>query len=166
VGVALRAHTRECGDGCLVARLSVDEQSALRVARVGRVRRVPPAHEAHVETEVVDDALREQAHEIGVPGESRVDALEGLRRDRGPAEVVVALEQEHGETGAGEVGGGGEAVVSAADDHDVVGHPSRLRGLAASARPCPRPSPVRIQVHTRPVAPLLRRVALDTPEQP
>ena len=127
VGVALGADAGEGGDGCRVVGLAVDEQAALGVGGVGRVRREAPSHEPHVEPEVVDDAPGKEAHEVGVAGEPRVDALERLRRDGGAAEVVVALEEEHGEAGAGEVGGGREAVVSAAEDHDVVGHPTSVR---------------------------------------
>ena len=39
--------------------------------------------------------------------------------------MLAALEHEHGAPGAGEVGGGDEAVVAAADDHGVV---ARHRG--------------------------------------
>ena len=133
VGVGLGADTCEGRSGCRVVGLAVDEQAALGVGGVGGVRREPPSHEPHVEPEVVDDATGQEAHEVGVAGEPRVDALERLRRHGGAAEVVVALEEQHGEAGAGEVGGGREAVVAAAEDHDVVGHPTSVRDAADAA---------------------------------
>ncbi len=118
--IDLGADAGEGGDGCRIVGLAIDEQPPIGVARVGRVRGEAAAHESHVEAEVVDDALRQQAHEVRVPGEARVDAVERLRRHGCAAEVVVALEEQHAEARAGEVGGRREAVVSAADDHDVV----------------------------------------------
>ncbi len=51
--------------------------------------------------------------------------------------MVVALEEQHGEAGAGEVGGGREAVVAAAEDHDVVGHPTSVRDASDAAGAAP-----------------------------
>jgi hypothetical protein len=143
--IALGADAGERSDGCLVAGLAIDEQAASGVARVGRVGRVAATHQLHVEAEFVDDAPGQQAHEVGVSREPRVDALEGVRRDRSAAEVAVAFEQQHIEAGAGEVGGGSEAVVAAADDDDVtvfalvallavLGHPQSVSGAAPESR--------------------------------
>ena len=65
-------------------------------------------------------ALRQQADEVGVARQARVDAGPRALGDRRAADVVAALEHEHRAPGARQVGGGDEAVVAAADDHHVV----------------------------------------------
>ena len=72
--------------------------------------------------------LGQQRDQVGVPRQPGRQAGEGLRADRGAADVVQALQDQHRETGSGQVGRGGEAVVTAADDHDVV---LRARGGAS-----------------------------------
>ncbi len=94
---------------------------------IGRVRRVAAARQPHPGTEVVDDAPRQQADQIRVARQPRVDSVEGMRGHRRAADVVEPLEHLHPAAGAGQVGGGDQAVVPAADDDDV--------GLAVTGQP-------------------------------
>jgi len=57
---------------------------------------------------------------IRVARQSRVDAVEGLRRDGRTADVAEALEHDHTFAGEGEIGSGDESVVAAANDDSVV----------------------------------------------
>ncbi len=109
----------ERGRGALAV-LGVDQHAARRVGGQRRVGRDPSPAEPHLQAQLVDDALRQQADEVGVARQARVDAGPRALRDRRPADVVAALEDEHRAPGARQVGGGDEAVVPAADDHDVV----------------------------------------------
>ena len=70
--------------------------------------------------EVVDDPRRQQADQVRVARQPRVDAVERLRRDRGTADVIQPFQHQHPLAGAGQVGGGDQAVVPAADDDGVV----------------------------------------------
>ena len=90
-----------------------------------RVGRDPPPAQPDLQAELVDDPLRQQAHEVGVARQARVDAGPRALRDGRPAEVVAALEDQHRAPGARQVGGGDEAVVPAADDHGVVSRVAR-----------------------------------------
>ena len=84
------------------------------------VRRVGPRGQTDSGTQVVKDARRQQADQIRVARQTDVDTLEGLRRYRGPADVRQPLEQPHPKARARQVGGRDQAVVTAADDDDVV----------------------------------------------
>ena len=70
-------------------------------------------------TQLVDDAPRQQADQIRVARQPSVDSVEGVRGHRGAADVVQPLEHLHPASGTGQVGGGDQAVVPAADDDDV-----------------------------------------------
>ena len=99
--------------------LVVDEEAAVRRTGGGRVGAVAPRGEADAQPQVVDDALRQEAHEVAVAAQARVDAGKGLGRDRRATENVEPLEHEHVEARLGKVGGRREAVVPAADDDHV-----------------------------------------------
>ena len=86
---------------------------------VGCVGRVAAPGQPHPGTEVVDDASGQQADQIRVAGQPRIDAVERVRRDRRPTDVVQPLQHLHPSSGAGQVGGGDQAVVPAADDDDI-----------------------------------------------
>ena len=89
------------------------------------------------EAEVVDDPAREQAHEVGVARQSRVDARPRALRHGSAADVAEPLEHDDRAAGAGEVGGRDEGVVASADDHDVVGAVgASLHANATLARSC------------------------------
>ena len=107
----------------------VDEDAARGVGRVGRVRRVAAPPQVDAQAQVVDDPPGEQAHQVRVARQPRVDARPRPLRHRGAADVVEALEHDDLPTGAGEVRGGDESVVPSADDHDVVG----VRGASLHA---------------------------------
>src|SRR5262249_45940931 len=76
------------------------------------------------------DRVREQRDEVGVAGQSRVHALPRALGDRRAADVVAALEHEHRAALAGEISGGDQTVVAAADDHGVVGDDSASKRSA------------------------------------
>ena len=67
---------------------------------------------------VPEDGGAEEAEEVAAPGESEARDEVGFG-DRGAAQDGPALEHGDGAAGAGEVRGGDEAVVAAADDHRV-----------------------------------------------
>ena len=79
-----------------------------------------PRRERHVEPEVGDDAVGQQADQVRVAGQAGVDAGEHPAAHRGAAHVAGPLEHAHRQPGPPQVGGGDEGVVAAADDHDVV----------------------------------------------
>ena len=108
-----------------LAVLGVDEQAARRVGGQRRVGRDPPPAEPDLQAELVDDRLRQQAHEVRVARQARVDAGPRALGDRRAADVVAALEHEHRAPRARQVGGGDEAVVAAADDDGVVSRVAR-----------------------------------------
>ena len=62
----------ECGGGRGIR--CVDEDAARRVGRIGRVGRVPASAQVDAQAEVVDDPAGEQAHEVRVARQARVDA--------------------------------------------------------------------------------------------
>ncbi len=72
------------------------------------------------ELQLANDLRIEQAHRIGGRGVAK--AGREFLGDRGAADERAALEHPHLETGAGEIAGADEAVVSAADDDDIVRH--------------------------------------------
>ena len=137
---------------------TLDEQAAgSPVPGVRRVGGRRPGRELDVEVEVGHQLLGHQADEVGVARQSGRHPGERAGRDGRAAGVVEPLEDGHGEAGAGEVGRRHEAVVTAADDGDVVGvltgaHRVNLDGrdifdavrrhaVASSSRggaPCPR----------------------------
>ncbi len=67
--------------------------------------------------EVADD--RRVQERDGVGGDRIAEAGMKLLGDRRPADLRAALEHRHFEAGHCEIGGGDEAVVTAADDDDV-----------------------------------------------
>src|SRR5690606_23826988 len=105
----------------------VDEQAAVAAGQ-RRVGGVAPPRELDIETQVAADAVRQQAHEVGVAREPCLDPREHLGGDRGTAEHAAALEQRHAAPRPREVGGCHEGVVAAADDDDVthVAHAATL----------------------------------------
>lgn len=108
---------------------TADEQPGGPAVTLGRgVRGHGAAAHGEVEPEIVDDLVGQQADQVRVPRQSRVDPGEGPGRDGGTAGGAEPLENQDGTSGPGEVGGGDEAVVASADDDDVVAlvcwHPS------------------------------------------
>jgi hypothetical protein len=97
--------------------VGLDEQASVGVRRVGR-RGARPQLEPEVE--VVDQCVGHEAHEVGEARQAGVESVERAHAHRRSTEVVEALEHHDVETGAGQVGGGDEGVVSAPDDHDIV----------------------------------------------
>ena len=49
----------------------------------------------HIYAQLVDDALRQQAHKVGISRQSRIHPLEGVRGHRRTSEVVQAFEHRH-----------------------------------------------------------------------
>ena len=102
-------------------RFRPDQQAGLSAGRRIRcVRRIPASRQPHPHTEIVDDAPRQEAHQIRVAGQPSVDAVEGVRRHRRAANVVESLQHPHPTPGTGQIGGGNQSVVPAADN-DYVG---------------------------------------------
>ena len=85
------------------------------------------------QAELVDHQRVEQPDQIGARAHHEPVVLErALERARTP-ETCPALEHEHGEPAAGQVGGGGQPVVAATDHHDVPvpgGHVGHRHGQA------------------------------------
>ncbi len=73
---------------------------------------------------------RQQAHQIRVPRQPGVDAVEDLRRHRGAADVRQPLQQPHPQARPGQVCGGDQTVVPAAHDDHV-----EVTRVAAIAQP-------------------------------
>ncbi len=113
----------------------VDEDSALGVRRVGRVRGVAPAAEVDAQAEIVDDALGQQAHEVRVARQPGVDPRPRQLRHRGAADVGEPLEHDDRASCAGEVGRGDEGVVASADDHDIMSGGDRRQHASTLMRP-------------------------------
>ena len=82
-----------------------------------------------VQRQLLDDQRVQQPGEVGA-GRDRV-ARPGLLERARAADLVAALEHEHAAPGAGEVGGGGEAVVAGADDDRVPAPGGELGGRHA-----------------------------------
>ena len=72
------------------------------------------------QVELADDLGPQQRDDVRADGEA--EAREDLFRDRGAAEDMTALEDEHGSAGPGQIGSGGQTVMAAANDNDVVAH--------------------------------------------
>ena len=108
---------------------------AVRPRRVGGDR--APA-QLHAEPELGGHRARQQRDEVGVARQARVDPRPRPLGDRRAADVLAPLEHEHRAPGAGEIGGGDQRVVAAADDHGVVGdaaeYPSAPRRRAGARR--------------------------------
>src|SRR5260221_14323351 len=69
--------------------------------------------------QVANDFGPEEADDIGT---DRVfEARVNLFRNGGPTDQMAAFEHQHFETGAGEIGGGGKAVMAGADNDSVGG---------------------------------------------
>ena len=79
----------------------------------------PPAQPAALQVEVVDHLLIEQAEHVGAGADHEPLVGERPLERAGAAEPLAALEDEHRAPGPGQVGGGGEPVVAAADDDGV-----------------------------------------------
>jgi hypothetical protein len=86
----------------------------------GGVRRDGARTDTEVQPEIPHDLLRQQADQVRVPGQAGVDAREGTGGDGRSPGVVQPLQDQHGPAGAGQVGGGDQAVVASADDDGVV----------------------------------------------
>ena len=77
--------------------------------------------------ELPEDGGAEEAEEVAAAGEAEARDEVGLRH-RGASQDAPALEHGDGAARAGEVGGGDEAVVAAADHHGVPAlAPGQLR---------------------------------------
>jgi hypothetical protein len=100
-------------------RLAVAQRNRLPVGRDRRPARVAHADAVAVagELEVGDDAGVQQADHVGAA--RHAVARPQLLGDAGAAEDVAALEHAHAPAREGEVRGGGQPVVSAADDDGV-----------------------------------------------
>src|SRR5207249_10874898 len=77
-----------------------------------------------------------EAH--GVGGRGIAKAGSELLGDRRAADDRAALEHPYSETGAGEIAGAHEAVVTAADDDDVVRHKANAASRSGRRRRCRR----------------------------
>ncbi len=71
------------------------------------------------QVELAHHQLVEQADDVGAGADHEALVGEGALQRAGAAEPLAALEHEHAAPGPGQVGGGGEAVVAAADDDRV-----------------------------------------------
>ena len=90
--------------------------------------------------ELANDLGTKQRDDVRADGE--VKALEDLLSDRGAAEDVAAFEDQHLASGSGQVGGGGQAVVPAADDDGVVSHPAAILGQMLASELTPKLSAI------------------------
>ena len=71
-----------------------------------------------LELEIPDDLGTEQTVDVARGGD--LEAGPQFFGDRAAAEQLAALQHQHRAAGAGEVGGGDEAVMASADDDGVV----------------------------------------------
>ena len=121
--------------------LRSDQQAAApAVDRIRGVGGVPPPGQPHPGTEIVQDARRQQADKIGVPGQPRVHAVEGPRRHRRAAHFVEPFQHTHPPARPGQVPGRHQSVVPAAHDDGIEdGHGGSLGKtatvMAVSAKP-------------------------------
>ena len=113
-------------------------EEVVAIVHRSEVRPHVEGHEAEAhEVELGDDLRAEQAQCVGERRE--VEAGPELLRDRRPTDEVALLEHEDALARLGEVGGVGEAVVTATDDDCVVGmgvghvRPSSSRGCRTAA---------------------------------
>ena len=102
-------------------RLVGTHQQRAAVGERGERRRIPRQHLEPVplELEVADDLGPQQAVDVGGGGD--LVAGPDLLGDAGAAEDFAPLEHEHLHAGPGQVGGGHQTVVAAADDDEIVG---------------------------------------------
>ena len=113
-----RGHGLEVRPVGVRGRAGADQQpAAVRARRVARHR--APAQLGR-QPELVADRARQQRDQVRVARQARFDARPRPRGDGRAADVVVALEHEHGAARAREVGRGDEPVVAAADDDRVI----------------------------------------------
>ncbi|CAM5697193.1 hypothetical protein SFUMM280S_08810 [Streptomyces fumanus] len=120
----------EPGEGLPRPPLAPADQQPRRSAAPldGRVRGDVPGAHPEVQAEVPDDLPGQQADQVGVAGQPGVDAGEGPGGHRRSAGAGQPFQDQDGASGAGQVGGGDQAVVAAADDDGVVGTGSPVRG--------------------------------------
>lgn len=90
---------------------------------------------------LLDNGRTEEALEIAAAGE--LEARDQLLRHGGSTDDVTALEHGHGEAAAGQVSGGGEAVVAGSNDQRVP------FVLLRSDRPSAEASPPHVASLTR-----------------
>ena len=95
----------------------VHQQAGVALRRVGPDA---PRPELDRQAQLADDARREQADQVGVPGQPDVHAGERRGGDGGAADVRLAFGHQHRPAGPGQVGGRGQAVVATADHHGVI----------------------------------------------
>jgi hypothetical protein len=125
------------GGGLLVVGPAGEAGAVLeRAPQVGVGRRHPVA--VALQFQLLDDQRVQQPDHVGARAHQPGGVGEGLLERAGAAEPVAALQHHHGPAGAGEIGGRGEPVVPAADDHRVpapggeVGRCHRQPDLAES----------------------------------
>ena len=112
----------------------------LEVAPVGqgeeiRQRALDQLEAVAMEVEIADDCRAQKRDRIGGDGIAEA-GMEFLRR-RGAADLSAPLEHRDFEAGGGEIGGGDQSVMAAADDDHVRHHIRENR----ARRPSPQPSP-------------------------
>ena len=119
---SMSGSAKPCARRCAAVRAPIDE-AGVRAAvgerapevRVGRGDPVAVA----LELELGDHHRVEQADDVGAGADHEALVGERALERAGAAELLAALEHEHRAAGPGEVGGGGEPVVAAADDDRV-----------------------------------------------
>src|SRR6266576_3972585 len=92
----------------------------LALAHVRRKRGCGARPQLEPESEITNDLFRKKAHEIRVAGEMGGVVRKNPLRSGRSADVIVFLQQQDTQTGAGEVRGGYQPVVPCAEDNDVV----------------------------------------------
>ncbi len=117
-------------------RVAMIEQDPALLGR--RERRVPAALQPHVETELVDDRLGQQADEVRVRRQAGVVAVEQRLGPCRTAEHLVTLEHQDRSARIGEVRRAGQTVVTAADDDGValLHRPGTVPGSPSAAPRC------------------------------
>ena len=101
-----------------------------------------------LELELGDHDRVEQADDVGAGADHVALVGERALEGAGAAELVAALEHEHRLAGLGEVGGGGEPVVPAADDDRVP----VARGELGDRRRQPDPATASTSVDVQPAS--------------
>ena len=146
VGVS-RAHRR---DDLVVARGVVPQgQGRPVVERTPQVR-IDDVHAIPVtaQVELVDHTMVEEAHEVRARAHHESRILEGMLERARATDAITRLEHEHRASGAREVGGGGETVVTGSDDDGIPRRVGAQRprpdvgvrhGATRRARSFPRP---------------------------
>ncbi len=119
-GGAHRRERRSRRSGGRSIGVGTDQQSgAATVARVRRVGGIAAPGQPDRSAEILDDAGRQQAHQIGVSGQPGIDPVERPRRHRRPAHLVESFQHPDPKTGPGQIAGRHQSVVPAADDDDI-----------------------------------------------